>query len=103
MHFPDPDGATRRRLWRDPPRPARARSTRPIRSTLDRLAAAVELTGGDIRNIVVAAGYDAAVEGARPGMRHILVAATVGEYPKLGRRVPAGVARARARPAAPRT
>jgi hypothetical protein len=55
----------------------------------DQLAAAVELTGGDIRNIVVAAGYDAAIEGSRPGMRHV-IAATIGEYSKLGRRVPAG-------------
>jgi len=47
------------------------------------------LTGGDIRNIVVAAGYDAAIEGTRPGMRHV-VAATIGEYSKLGRRVPSG-------------
>ena len=49
----------------------------------------MELTGGDIRNIVVAAGYDAAIEGTLPGMRHV-VAATVGEYTKLGRRIPIG-------------
>ncbi len=48
----------------------------------------MELTGGDIRNIVVAAGYDAAIEGVPPGMRHV-VAAAVGEYTKLGRRIPA--------------
>jgi len=53
-------------------------------------SATVELSGGDIRNVVVAAGYDAAIEGARPGMRHILDAA-VAEYTKLGRRVPVGL------------
>ena len=88
VHFPDPDVPTRQRLWQahlarlgeqDPGDPIDA----------DHLAAAVELTGGDIRNIVVAAGYDAAIEGTLPGMRHV-VAATVAEYSKLGRRVPAG-------------
>ena len=88
VHFPDPDADTRRRLWQthllrlgpvDPTNPVNA----------DHLAAAVELTGGDIRNIVVAAGYDAAIEGVLPGMRHV-VAATVSEYSKLGRRVPVG-------------
>jgi len=88
VHFPDPDVPTRQRLWQahlarlgeqDPGDPIDA----------DHLAAAVELTGGDIRNIVVAAGYDAAIEGTLPGMRHV-AAATVAEYSKLGRRVPAG-------------
>jgi predicted nucleic acid-binding protein len=88
VQFPDPDVPTRSRLWRShlarlgAPDPAD-----PINA--DQLAAAVELTGGDIRNIVVAAGYDAAIEGSRPGMRHV-IAATIGEYSKLGRRVPAG-------------
>jgi predicted nucleic acid-binding protein len=88
LHFPDPDIPTRKRLWeahaarlgdQDPADPIDAAH----------LAAAVELTGGDIRNIVVAAGYDAAIEGVLPGMRHV-VAAAVGEYTKLGRRIPAG-------------
>ncbi|MGS0688895.1 ATP-binding protein [Nakamurella sp. GG22] len=88
VHFPDPDARTRERLWRvhldrlggqDPADPVDP----------GRLARHVELTGGDIRNIVVAAGYDAAIDGARPGMRHVLAAAT-REYSKLGRRIPAG-------------
>jgi len=87
LHFPDPDIPTRQRLWQThlarlgPQDPAD-----PIDAA--HLAAAVELTGGDIRNIVVAAGYDAAIQATLPGMRHVL-AATVGEYVKLGRRVPA--------------
>jgi AAA+ superfamily predicted ATPase len=89
VHFPDPDEPTRRRLWQthlarlgpvDPDDPIDA----------DRLAATVELSGGDIRNVVIAAGYDAAIESTRPGMRHILAAA-VDEYTKLGRRVPPGL------------
>ncbi|WP_420123165.1 ATP-binding protein [Nakamurella sp.] len=87
VHFPDPDGPTRRRLWVthlarlgpiDPDDPIDA----------DLLGTTVELAGGDIRNVVVAAGYDAAIEGVPPGMRHVLAAA-VAEYTKLGRRVPA--------------
>ena len=91
LHFPDPDIPTRQRLWethaarlgaQDPADPVDA----------GHLATAVELTGGDIRNIVVAAGYDAAIEGVLPGMRHVVTAA-VGEYTKLGRRIPAGAFR----------
>ena len=88
VHFPDPDVPTRRRLWQAHLARLGAQDPAdPIDSV--QLAAAVELTGGDIRNIVVAAGYDAAIDGVRPGMRHI-VAATIGEYSKLGRRVPSG-------------
>lgn len=86
VHFPDPDEGTRRRLWRthlarlgpiDPDDPVDA----------EMLGATVELAGGDIRNVIVAAGYDSAIDGVRPGMRHVLDAA-VAEYTKLGRRVP---------------
>lgn len=89
VHFPDPDDATRRRLWRThlarlgPLDPADPIDT-------DMLGVTVELAGGDIRNVVVAAGYDAAIEGVLPGMRHVLDAA-VTEYTKLGRRVPPGL------------
>jgi predicted nucleic acid-binding protein len=88
VHFPDPDGPTRRRLWQT--HLARLGPVDPADLIdADHLAAAVELTGGDIRNIVVAAGYDAAIAGTLPGMRHV-VSATVAEYSKLGRRVPVG-------------
>lgn len=88
VHFPDPDATTRERLWRV----HLDRLGRQDPGDLvdpARLARHVELTGGDICNIVVAAGYDAAIDGALPGMRHVLAAAT-REYSKLGRRVPAG-------------
>ncbi|HST48346.1 ATP-binding protein [Jatrophihabitans sp.] len=86
VHFPDPDAATRRRLWQshlgqlpelDPEDPI----------DLDFLAESVELSGGDIRNIVLSAAYDAISADQLVGMRHLAVA-TVGEYHKLGRRVP---------------
>jgi predicted nucleic acid-binding protein len=86
VHFPDPDAATRRRLWEahlaqlaglDPDDPV----------DLGFLSEAVELAGGDIRNIVLAAAYDATSAGEPVGMRH-LAAAAVSEYRKLGRRVP---------------
>ncbi|WP_372729291.1 ATP-binding protein [Nocardioides sp.] len=86
VHFPDPDAPTRARLWEhhlaqlptldeDDPVDVRA------------LATAVELAGGDIRNIVLASAYDAVAADEAVGQRHVL-AATVAEYRKLGRMVP---------------
>lgn len=93
INFADPDAPTRRGLWEahlgevmrfdpvDPP-------------DLDWLAAAVELPGGGIRNIVMAAAFAAAAEhetqpeaGAPVGMRH-LHDAVQREYQKQARRVP---------------
>jgi predicted nucleic acid-binding protein len=88
VHFPDPDVSTRERLWQlylgrletlDPQDPV----------DVEHLAAALEVSGGEIHNIVVAAVYDATAEEESVGMRHVLAAA-VGEYQKLGRRIPAG-------------
>jgi len=87
VHFPDPDVATRERLWElylqrldvtDPDDPI----------DIADLARTVDVAGGEIRNIVVAAVYDATAAGELVGMRHIY-AATIGEYHKAGRRVPA--------------
>ncbi len=94
--FTDPDPATRRRLWEshilqlgalDP--------TDPLDLTW--LSDAVEVTGGDIRNIVMSAAFTAAADrprsdltdgqGVAVGMRHVL-AAVDREYLKLGRRLP---------------
>jgi hypothetical protein len=89
VHFPDPDEPTRVRLWtkllskageKDPDDPVDV----PL------LASSMELAGGDLRNIVLAAVYDAAIAGTGLGMRHI-VAAAVREHAKLGRRAPTGL------------
>lgn len=89
VHFPDPDEATRVRLWRgllaqagplDPDDPV----------DVPALAAALEVAGGDIRNIVLSAVYDAAATASPVGMRQV-TAAVVREYGKLGRRVPAEI------------
>ncbi|MGN6331199.1 MAG: ATP-binding protein [Motilibacteraceae bacterium] len=86
VHFPDPDEATRRRLWEAHLAPvARLDAGDPV--DVAHLAATVEVAGGDIRNIVLAAAYAAAGEGAGLGMRHVVDAVT-REYRKLGRRVP---------------
>jgi len=86
VHFPDPDAATRRRLWQrhldeaggvDPDEPP----------DLDHLAATHELSGGDIRNVVLAAAYDAVCDGLAINAGHVR-AATARELQKLGRRVP---------------
>jgi hypothetical protein len=86
VHFPDPDVGTRRQLWEshlkavallDPDDPV----------DLDQLAETVEVAGGDIRNVVLAAAYAAVAAGVPLGMTHV-VRAVVREYRKLGRRLP---------------
>ncbi|GEL95060.1 AAA family ATPase [Cellulomonas composti] len=85
VHFPDPDEETRTRLWRhhlgqlprtDPDDPV----------DVDLLAACLELAGGDIRNIVLAAAYDAVAQRKDVGMNEVRAAAN-REMAKLGRRV----------------
>jgi hypothetical protein len=86
ISFPDPDPVIRRRLWEH--HLAQLQSLDdddPI--ALDFLAETAELTGGDIRNIVRAAAFDAVGLGEPVGMRHIAVA-TLAEYQKLGRVLP---------------
>jgi hypothetical protein len=86
IHFPDPDAPTRRRLWQQHLANAGdLDAADPV--DLDLLAETIELAGGDIRNVVLAATYDAAIESAAVGMRHVR-AATAREYLKLGRRLP---------------
>jgi len=86
VHFPDPDEETRRRLWHE--HLAQAGETDPADPVdVDALAAAIELSGGDIRNIVLAAAYDAAAAGRPVGHRLVVEAAT-REHLKLGRRMP---------------
>ncbi len=86
VNFPDPDAATRRRLWEHHLRqlPALDQDD-PV--NVEFLGESVELAGGDIRNIVLGAAYDAVSAGELVGMRHV-VAATVRDYRKLGRMMP---------------
>jgi hypothetical protein len=84
--FPDPDEHTRVLLWRahldglaaiDP--------TDPIDPEL--LGKGYELTGGEIRNVVMAAAYSAATRGEAVGGRHIR-RGIEREYAKLARILP---------------
>jgi predicted nucleic acid-binding protein len=92
VHFADPDASIRAQLWRhhldavgapDPKDPVQ----------IEELASSVELSGGDIRNVVLAAAFDAAAAGEAIGQRHIN-AAVARELGKLGRRVPNAAAEA---------
>lgn len=85
VHFPDPDVPTRQRLWERHLSRVTTDPADPVQ--VAHLAQEIELAGGDIRNIVLAAAYDAVAAGELVGMRHVL-AATVAEHHKLGRRVP---------------
>ena len=87
IHFPDPDEATRASLWRHHLAQVAAISdTDP--PDVATLARSLEIAGGDIRNIVLAAAYDA-ISSAEPVTdRHVRIAAA-RELSKLGRRLPA--------------
>lgn len=85
IHFPDPDVPTRERLWRH--HLAQLPSTDPADPVdVEMLARDLEIAGGDVRNIVLAATYDAVAEQVDLGMRHVRGAA-LREMSKLGRRV----------------
>jgi 50S ribosomal protein L4 len=81
VEFPMPDGDSRQRLWKH-----QLRTNVPRSDDIDFafLSAAFELSGGNIRNIVLAAAFQAA-DGERPIGMADLVQATAGEYRKLGR------------------
>lgn len=84
--FVDPDEPTRRRLWQTHLAEVRALDADDP-PDLDWLAANVEVTGGMIRNMVLAAAFTAAAKDTPVGMRHLL-AAMHREYQKVGRRAP---------------
>ena len=85
--FPDPDADTRSRLWQHHLAAVRTLDDAdPI--DVHQLAQAAEVSGGDIRNVVLASVYDAVARGETVGMRHIATALS-RELGKLGRRVPA--------------
>ena len=83
IDFAEPEEADRLRLWNLCLGP-----TAPRANDIDLafLARAFKLSGGNIRNIAVAAGYYAAEEGRAIAMRD-LVRATQREYRKLGHMV----------------
>lgn len=86
IHFPDPDEATRAQLWAQHLRQAGAHDPDdPV--DIANLAKWADLAGGDIRNIVLGAAYDAISVGESVGMRHVR-AATAREFQKLSRRLP---------------
>ena len=86
LHFPDPDEPTRYRLWEQHLAAAGATDADdPV--DLAHLSRTLELAGGDIRNVVLAAAYDAATDRSPLGMRHVWDA-VVREHRKLGRMTP---------------
>ncbi|WP_448071463.1 ATP-binding protein [Georgenia yuyongxinii] len=88
IHFPDPDEPTRRRLWEHHLGPLTLDAT--DQADVAHLAAHLELAGGDIRNIVLSATFEAVAAGRAVGMGDLSRAAA-REYTKLGRRPPAAV------------
>jgi hypothetical protein len=81
VDFPMPEEEDRRRLWRQNLGPSLPQGED---ISLDFLARAFKLSGGNIRNIAVAAAFLAASEGRAVGMRD-LIRATEREYRKMGR------------------
>jgi len=87
MHFsielPYPDETQRRSIWETiwPPD-----TPREVDLDLDQMSRRFELTGGNIRNIAVAAAFLAAEDGQMITMRHLLHA-TRREYHKMGKLV----------------
>ncbi|HTW09972.1 MAG TPA: AAA family ATPase [Acidimicrobiales bacterium] len=81
VDFPVPDVPSRCRLWSKQLTPET-----PVADDidLDFLASAFELSGGNIRNVVLSAAFEAAEDEVAVSMSH-LIRATSGEYRKLGR------------------
>jgi SpoVK/Ycf46/Vps4 family AAA+-type ATPase len=81
IEFPSPDAAQRERIWRGI-FPAEA----PVASDVDYgfLARQFELSGGNIRNVALAAAFLASEEGSSIGMAH-LVRSVARELQKIGK------------------
>ena len=83
IDFPYPTVVDRVRLWRNVwPRQASC----PTAVDMQRLAERFEITGGNIRNIAVAAAFMAAADGGPIGLPHLLAAAR-REHQKMGKLV----------------
>ena len=69
VDFPEPDEASRRRLWA-----SMLPASMPREEALDLgfLAARFDLSGGHIKNAVQTGALAAAAEGAKVGMRHLV-------------------------------
>jgi len=81
VHFPFPDAEHRRAIWS---RVWPAETPRSDDLDLDFVAQAFELSGGNIRNVAVAAAFLAASDGGPISLRHVLHA-IAREYEKLGK------------------
>jgi SpoVK/Ycf46/Vps4 family AAA+-type ATPase len=83
VDFPMPEEDERRRIWQGTI-PSQAPLAKGV--DFDFLARQFKLSGGNIRNIVLAAAFLAASDGRAVEMRH-LIRATRREYQKLGKMV----------------
>jgi SpoVK/Ycf46/Vps4 family AAA+-type ATPase len=81
IHFPFPDEADRRRIW-DGIWPDGISLAKDV--DLDLLARQFKLSGGNIKNIALAAAFLAAADGGIVNMSHLLHA-TRREFQKLGK------------------
>lgn len=93
IEFPAPPAAERRALWEA--HLGVGHELEP--AELNRLAALCDLTGGQIRNVVLAAAVEARENGGRISLSALL-AALGDEYHKAGRPLPAGLPATRAKP-----
>lgn len=82
LEFPIPDAQARLDIWR-----AHLGEGKLESASLNRLAANIDLAGGHIRNIVLAAAVVAGTAECPLNLDHIITAATA-EYNKLGRSLP---------------
>ena len=81
VHFPFPDEANRRRIWQGI-WPAETPLAEDL--NLGSLAERFKLSGGNIKNIALAAAFLAAEDGTAVGMNHLLRAIR-REYQKMGK------------------
>ena len=81
IHFPFPDAEQRRRIWTGiwPPEAPRAADI-----DLDFLASKFKLSGGNIKNVALAAAFLGAEQGGEIEMRHLLTAVE-REFQKMGK------------------
>jgi AAA+ superfamily predicted ATPase len=86
VDFPFPEEAERLEIWRRT-FPAQAPKTEDI--DLPFLARKLKITGGNIRNIILAAAFLAAEEQEAIGMRHLVRGASY-EYQKMGKLIVEG-------------